>query len=392
MLGAAHPAADLGVPESQPRPELGTRDRSALTRARRRVRRWLRPPRVLRPTRAGWCFFAITFGVGFASLNTGNNLLYLVLSLMLAFLVLSGVLSESALRGIRVRRHLPDEAFAGSDVRVAIEISNSQTRVPSFAIVVEDCFDHGDERRLEKATSAGSCFALRVEAGGREHRRYSLRPARRGALRLAGVRVSTRFPFGLFSKYRMIELPGELLVYPELDPDARPAPQSRTTDEGNFGAAHLREGAEAAGLRDYETGDAMRRVHWKSSLRRSALLVREPEDTERREARVRLATAGKPDAEAFEAEVRRAASQVVHHIDAGLRVALSTDSTDIKADAGPRHRARLLGFLARVGPDARSAPNVAPRPGAAPAAPPSSYNLGSSEKPIRSHNSAGSEA
>jgi hypothetical protein len=61
------------------------------------LRRWLRPPRTLRPTRAGWSFFAITFGVGFDALNTGNNLLYLVLSLMLAFLVLSGALSESAL-------------------------------------------------------------------------------------------------------------------------------------------------------------------------------------------------------------------------------------------------------------------------------------------------------
>ena len=84
--------------------------RSALTR---RLSRWLRPPRTLRPTRAGWIFFALTFGVGFAALNTGNNLLYLVLSLMLAFLVLSGVFSESTLRGIRVRRRLPREFFAG---------------------------------------------------------------------------------------------------------------------------------------------------------------------------------------------------------------------------------------------------------------------------------------
>ena len=80
--------------------------RSALSR---RVARRLRPPRVLRPTRAGWVFFGLTFGVGFAALNTGNNLLYLVLSLMLAFLVLSGALSESALRGITVQRILPGE-------------------------------------------------------------------------------------------------------------------------------------------------------------------------------------------------------------------------------------------------------------------------------------------
>ena len=53
----------------------------------------LRPPRSLRATRAGWCFIAIIFGVGFAALNTGNNLIYLIIALLLAFLVLSGLLS-----------------------------------------------------------------------------------------------------------------------------------------------------------------------------------------------------------------------------------------------------------------------------------------------------------
>src|SRR4030095_759081 len=71
-----------------------------------RVQRWLRPPRALRAARAGWLFFVLTMGVGFAALNTGNNLLYLVFSFLLAFLVLSGVLSEAALRRIEVRRRL----------------------------------------------------------------------------------------------------------------------------------------------------------------------------------------------------------------------------------------------------------------------------------------------
>ena len=95
-----------------------------------RVRRWLRPPRRLRPTRAGWSFFAITFGVGFAALNTGNNLLYLVLALMLSFLVLSGVLSESALRGIAVRRRLPRELYAGAASRVVPgEVADARAQV-----------------------------------------------------------------------------------------------------------------------------------------------------------------------------------------------------------------------------------------------------------------------
>ena len=79
-----------------------------------RLRRWLRPPRKLQPTRAGWCFFALVMGVGFAALNTGNNLLYLVLSLMLSFLILSGAFSESALRGVCVTRRVPRDLFANT--------------------------------------------------------------------------------------------------------------------------------------------------------------------------------------------------------------------------------------------------------------------------------------
>ena len=98
-----------------------TADRTPRKGLRRRLTRWLRPPRILRPTRAGWCFFAITACVAFAALNTGNNLLYRVLSLMLAFLVLSGVLSESALRGIEVRRSEPGELFAGAEGSVIVD-------------------------------------------------------------------------------------------------------------------------------------------------------------------------------------------------------------------------------------------------------------------------------
>ena len=184
----------------------GARPRPALNALRGGLRRTLRPPRTLRPTRAGWAFFAFTFGVGFAALNTGNNLLYLVLSLMLAFLVLSGVLSESALRGIRVRRRLPRELFAGIPARVGLEIENRQRRVPAFALVVED--------RVRDAASgalceAGRVFVLRAGPGGCERRAYGFAAPARGLVFFEGFRVSTRFPFGLFSK--SLELWGTLL-------------------------------------------------------------------------------------------------------------------------------------------------------------------------------------
>ena len=102
--------------------------------------------------------------MGFAALNTGNNLLYLVLSLMLGFLVLSGVMSESALRGIRVRRRLPRDLFAGASTSVGLEFTNTLRRVPAFAVVVEDRVAEGDE----PTRAAGRAFALRIDPGTTE--------------------------------------------------------------------------------------------------------------------------------------------------------------------------------------------------------------------------------
>jgi uncharacterized protein (DUF58 family) len=314
-----------------------------------RIARWLRPPRTLRPTRAGWIFFALTFGVGFAALNTGNNLLYLVLSLMLAFLVLSGVLSESALRGIHVRRRLPREIFAEAPATVVLEIENAQRRVPAFAVVVEDL--HARRRRGEPSL-AGRVFALRVPAGGREIRAYRLCAARRGALRFAGFRVSTRFPFGLFSKALAIDADAEALVYPPVDRVETPPDFGAAREGGERITGAGGTGADVSGLREYAPGDAARRIHWRASMRRRALLVRQVESERDAEVEVRLRTRGVAADEAFEQRVRWAASEIVAFLEAGTRVALRTDVAHFPADCGAGHRARLLGFLARVQPGA----------------------------------------
>jgi uncharacterized protein (DUF58 family) len=53
----------------------------------------------------------------------------------------------------------------------------------------------------------------------------------------------------------------------------------------------------------------------------------------------------------FEAAVRRAASETLSHLEAGYRVALSTDGQRFEPGEGHGHRARLLAFLARVTPE-----------------------------------------
>jgi uncharacterized protein (DUF58 family) len=280
-------------------------------------------------------------------MNTGNNLMYMVLSLLLAFLVLSGVLSESALRGLRVRRRISREMFAGTPAPLVLEITNQQRRVPSFAIVVEDL----SGAQVDHAGAVGRVFALRVGPGQTETRTYRFAPSRRGDLGFAGFRVTTRFPFGLFSKAMLIEAEERTLVYPAVE---KLVPMQRGTpvrDWGETSGGQGGDGSQVTGLRAFASGDHLRRVHWRASMRRATLLVRDLERDQRAEFEVLLRTRGAQPGQAFEAAVSHAASEVVAYLGAGWRVGLRTDSDYIEPVEGALQRDRLLCFLARVCPD-----------------------------------------
>jgi len=321
-----------------------------------RNRSWLRPPRTLRATRAGWCFMAIIFGVGFAALNTGNNLLYLVLALMLAFLVLSGLLSETSLRDLRIARSLPRELFAGSPNRIVLRVHNGQRRNAAFAITIEDRLDA--DSGFE---AAGRTFALRIGPRSFEDLSYQFEPERRGDIRFEGFRVSTRFPFGLFVKSRELDLPERAIVYPpvqRLPLDGQTAP-SATDHEDPSGASI--DGDEIAGLREFEPGDSLVRVHWRSSTRAGRLLVGEREGFGAAEFEVQLRLSPNTSDSLVEERVARAASEVVTHLETGARVGLHSKAIRFAPATGFAHRSELLCFLARVTADTPNASETASR-------------------------------
>src|SRR5829696_7935815 len=100
---------------------------------RRRIRRWMRPPRRLRFSRAGWFFSGGSVMLGVAAIGTGNNLLFLMLGGMLGFITLSGWLSEQMLRRLQVRRR-PARATAGTPSRIVYEVRNGNRRLPAYSV------------------------------------------------------------------------------------------------------------------------------------------------------------------------------------------------------------------------------------------------------------------
>jgi len=263
--------------------------------------------RHLRFTREGRAFFMVTLGVGIAAFNTGNNLLFLILGLMLSLIVLSGILSEIAIRGVRVTRRLPDRAFAGSTALIEIAMFNKKNRAPSYSLEVEDlAADLPTERR---------CYFLKVAPGAEQVASYRRVPSARGMLRLNGFRLATRYPFGIFEKWRLLEGPGELLVYPRLLENLPRLPEQPTPGL-DAPSARLGTGHEIAGLRAHQEGDDARQIHWRRTAALGRIVVYERERDESSRLLLVLDNA-RPEAAgaewdaSFEQLISRAATLVV---------------------------------------------------------------------------------
>src|SRR5262249_57543151 len=106
-----------------------------MTRLGRRLARWWwRRTKAIRPTRDGWwCVFA-AMGLGVAAVNTGNNLAYLLCSMLLALIIVSGILSDLTVRGLHVAVSLPDAIYATPAALVPRILTYRTRRLPPFSL------------------------------------------------------------------------------------------------------------------------------------------------------------------------------------------------------------------------------------------------------------------
>jgi uncharacterized protein (DUF58 family) len=325
-------------------------DELAAKRKRRLAvkRRFL--PRGLSFTREGRVYVVVALGVGFAAVNTGNNLLFLVLGLMLGLIIVSGLLSELALRKIRVRRGLPRRADEGETFPVELTLGNDKRFAPSFSVELRDEIDGEQFRRR--------CFFLRV--GPREERSIAYRCEldRRGLRSFDGIVASTRFPFGLFEKTRFFPLADETLVLPGRIALARQefffAPR-----EGQGVIERRGVGVEFRELREMVPGDDPRRIDWRSTARLGGrLMVRETDLDVRGFVEIVLDAGDDGGDRAGRAEVEqriRAAATLVRDLDSqGFFVRLVTTGTASGGD-GFAPATVLLERLALLDPFALAA-------------------------------------
>lgn len=180
------------------------------------------------------------------------------------------VVHRSRLRIANRRSLEPQHVSAGQSVTVHLAITNRSV-LPTGALMLED--------QLPERLPGRARFVLE-SLGGHESRTVSYRlPAlARGRYRAGPLRVRLTDPFKMLDLTRSFTATNDFVVTPVVDelPTIEP-PRSDELGSGSGSSSIGSHGADDASTREYRIGDDLRKIHWRSSARTGALMVRQEE-------------------------------------------------------------------------------------------------------------------
>ncbi len=204
------------------------------------------------------------------------NLLILAAGMLSSPMLLNWWLCKAALRGLEVHRRMPGAVTANTPVHVEFEIRNTRRRRGVWGVTIQDrCAGEGNKSAgpaIEKRL-----FVLSLPAGQQRRLRYRLLIPRRGRYHLGPLTLVSRFPFGLFSCSQSDSRNTPLIVYPRLG--TLSAAWRRRYDPRQQGERGSHRPGRAAGdfyaVREWQTGDSPRWIHWRRTARQGRLIVRQ---------------------------------------------------------------------------------------------------------------------
>jgi uncharacterized protein (DUF58 family) len=346
-------------------------------------------------TKAGVVYVLVTLVIGIAALNTGNNLLYIVVAAMLAAILVSGVVSALVLRGLVLDVRLPEHVFAGRPIVGRIVLRNPRRFLPAFSIRVLPARKKKKIRKQWRWERTTFAFPLNrppqnqwVRMRDWKVRRMDVVPSapgifegmvyfpflppnselpadlqlnfeRRGRYRESSFGVATRFPFAFLTKTRDVALQREVLVYPPVEPPDELF-EVLPLVRGEWESFVRGRGSDLYRIREYMPEDSARHVDWKATAKSGSLKVREFSREDERKLCIVFdnPAAGVISETAYERAVNLAASLAWH---------FSSPDTEVSfLLPGHSRGADLHEFLARLAViQPRSDPHVGRRPQAA---------------------------
>jgi uncharacterized protein (DUF58 family) len=269
-------------------------------------------------TRPGLIYILISVVIGIAAINTGNNLLYIIVSALLSAILVSGIASALVLRSLQLDVHLPEHVFAERPMLARLLLLNTSSWLPSFSVRVvpakrkskdhwgweattfvwppnrapQDQWVRLPDRRLrrvreeaEKPILQESVYFPFLAAGQELRADLEMTFPARGRHSEKNFGLATRFPFAFLLKTRRINLAREVIVYPVVEPTEQFL-EVLPMVTGEFETFVRGRGNDLYLIREYMPDDSARHVDWKATARTGALKVREFSREDERKLRV----------------------------------------------------------------------------------------------------------
>jgi uncharacterized protein (DUF58 family) len=271
-------------------------------------------------TRVGIIYVVVVLLIGIAALNTGNNLLYIVVAALLAAIVVSGFVSALVLRDLQLDVRLPEHIFARQTLLGRIVLKNPRKWIPSFSInvtaykkikvpkhwrVLPTTFGFPPkrpphqqwvrlpDRRLSRVPDTpvvpsifqGSAYFPYIPPHHEVMADLALSFEKRGLYQQESFGLATRFPFAFLTKTRRVPLSREVIVYPPVEPPDEFF-EVLPMITGEFETFTRGRGYDLYRIREYMPEDSARHVDWKATAKSGALKVREFSREDERKLRI----------------------------------------------------------------------------------------------------------
>lgn len=208
------------------------------------------------------------------ALILGSGLLAYAMYVLFAVLLVSRYLTHNWTAHVKATRTCDREtAEVGETASLRVALRNTSW-MPIPWLLVEDLFPPGSlSARLPRLKVRGKRLKmLMLPPNGTATMSYRLEFLRRGYYQLGPVLLETGDLFGLHRRYRVEDRPHFVLVYPRIVPlqgydiaSRRPVGEVRLTHR------LYEDPTRIAGVRRYEVGDPLSRVHWKATARTGVL-------------------------------------------------------------------------------------------------------------------------
>lgn len=203
----------------------------------------------------------MTLLLGFAAVNTGNNLLYLLVSALLGFMAVSGILGRWNLAGLGVRIEVPDEIYDGMETLLTVHLENRRRLLSAFLIEVE--------------VPVGRTSFTVVDRRGAASETLSAVFHGRGVHTVEGAQVRSIFPINFFIRSFPVQVGRKLTVFPAPLRCRISGESERKTTGGELPVSRKGYEGELSRISDYRGGEPLKLIHWKLSARHGELKVKE---------------------------------------------------------------------------------------------------------------------